>query len=350
LIITIILTLLLLCVIVIIHEAGHMLAGKSIHMGVPEFSIGMGPLLAKTYIGKTQYSLRAILLGGYCRFFDDESLRDEKGRPVAFMSYGPLKRIYVLLAGPFMNFVLGAIIFIFTFSLIGVPTDLYPVIGEVTENGPAKLAGIEPGDRILSIDNKELTYWSDLSGILSDVDGSSLSICIERDGETLNFDITPAYDETENRYLMGVIVDQSSSNMYYVTYGIINSIKLGVVQTFNILKIILDLLLKMFTGEVSVSENVGGPVVLVQTVDTVAKSGLYEFMFLAGFLSINIGLMNLIPIPGLDGGKILLCLVEIIRGKKMNPKYENFITLLGAAVLISLTILITFKDIRNLFI
>ena len=337
-----------LSVIVVIHEYGHLLAAKSLGISVPEFSVGMGPKLG-AYRGKdTEYTLRALPIGGFCRFDDDLEKLDEAGRPTSILSRGPWQKIFVSLAGPLMNFILAILLFAVLFSLIGVAADYEPVIGQVSAGSPAEEAGLLPGDRIVSINGQLLEGWSDLTPILQKETGERpLELVIDRQGQEIKLMLTPRFDETENRMLIGVVVDQTQ--VIKARFGLWEGIKMGISQTVNLIGLLIQTILQMVTGKASVSENLSGPVALVQTISQTASSGFSNTVFLTAFLSVNLGIMNLLPVPGLDGGKILLYLVEAVRGRPLDLEKEGWLNLAGYALLIVLMIALTFKDLAKVF-
>ena len=337
-----------LSVIVIIHEYGHLMAAKSLGISVPEFSVGMGPRLG-VYRGKdTEYSLRALPFGGYCRFDDDLEGVDRKGRPLSILGRGPWQKIYVSFAGPLMNFVLAILLFALLFSVIGVAADYQPVIGEISEGSPAEAAGLMPGDRIVSIDGQALSGWSDLSAILREETGQrALDIVIDRQGQELTLALIPRFDAAEGRALIGVVADQTK--VINARFGLWEGVKMGITQTITLIGLLIQTIAQMVTGQLSVAENLSGPVVLVQTISQTASSGLSNTIFLTAFLSVNLGIMNLLPIPGLDGGKILLYLIEALRGKPMDLEKEGWLNLAGYALLLFLMIALTFKDLAKVF-
>lgn len=339
---------LVLSVIVVIHEWGHMMAAKLLGIDVPEFAVGLGPRIAGWRGKRTEYSLRLLPLGGYCRFDEDMEKMDEKGRLTSILARGPWQKIFVSFAGPLMNFLLAILLFAALFSFIGIPGDYEPVIGEVSPGSPAEAAGLLPGDRILSLEGEPLEVWSELSLILQEKSGEEpLTLVVERAGQELALSLTPRFDETEGRLLIGVIVD--AGHVIQTRFSLWEGIKLGFTQTLTLIGLLIQVISQMITGQASVTENLSGPVVLVQTISETAASGFSNTVFLTAFLSVNLGIMNLLPIPGLDGGKILLYLIEAVRRKPLDLEKEGWLNLAGFALIFFLMIALTFKDIVNVF-
>ena len=247
-----------------------------------------------------------------------------------------------------MNFILAILLFAMLFSLIGVAADYEPVIGQVSAGSPAEEAGLLPGDRIVSINGQLLEGWSDLTPILQKETGERpLELVIDRQGQEIKLMLAPRFDETENRMLIGVVVDQTQ--VIKARFGLWEGIKMGISQTVNLIGLLIQTILQMVTGKASVSENLSGPVALVQTISQTASSGFSNTVFLTAFLSVNLGIMNLLPVPGLDGGKILLYLVEAVRGRPLDLEKEGWLNLAGYALLIVLMIALTFKDLAKVF-
>lgn len=351
---SIIATILVLGIIVLIHELGHFWAARSIGVSVMEFSIGMGPRLYKRQGKNTVYSVRALPLGGYCLFDSDLSKQDQKGRSASILGRRPLEKIYVSLAGPILNFVLAALILAVLFSGLGVPIGYEAVLGEVQPGSPAAIAGLMPGDRIVAIEDQNVADWQQMTEIMSrqfeqsapGID-KTLTFQVQRAGEALSFDIKPEYDEQAQRYLIGIIVD--ANRVITTRYGIAQGIWMGAQRTVSISIMMLDSISQLFTGEASVTENMSGPVGLVQIISETASTGMINTVFLMAFLSINLGILNLLPIPALDGGKIVIYLIEVLRGKPMDQEKEGWINLAGYALLMALFLLLTYKDILKLF-
>lgn len=328
--------------IVFVHEFGHYIFAKITGIRVEEFSLGMGPKLIGKQWGETLYSLRILPIGGFCRMSGEggeheNSLGDD---PRRFDRKPVLHRFAVLVGGPAMNFLLAALIFIAIFSLLGVPDGYTTHIGHVFEDRPADAVGLQVGDRITGINNIAVDSWQDMVDIIHVNAGKELNLTVERDEKTLSVNITPILDD-EGKY--GVIgISPQTPNWKHI--GLWAGIKEGLFRTYEFTRLTILGLVQMIRGEVSTNE-LAGPVGIVQMIDESARFGLVPLANLTALLSISLGFFNLLPIPALDGGRLIFIYLEIIRGKPVNPTKENFVHLIGFALLIMLMVFITYRDI-----
>ncbi|MCL2166240.1 MAG: RIP metalloprotease RseP [Clostridiales bacterium] len=347
-ILTILAVVLILGVIVIVHEFGHYLSARTIGVAVQEFSVGVGPALWKKQGRHTLFSFRCIPFGGYCLFDSELEGSDGRGRPLSIVHRKALPKMYISFGGPVMNFLLSALVFTILFSFIGVSTGYEPVIGEVQTDSPAGEAGILPGDRILSIDGESLSAWADLSRILTEKqDRTTLTFIIQRGADRISLPVEPRYYAEEGRVMIGVTVDGNYAIIE--RFPPLTAIGLGLRQTWIMIGLLISAISQMVSGQIDVAENLSGPVELAHVIGQTVTTGLPDTLFLTAFLSVNLGIMNLLPVPALDGGRILIYLVELVRRKPMNLHVEGWINALGFALLISLMVLLTFKDIFKLF-
>lgn len=335
-------------VIVVVHELGHFISARSIGVAVQEFAVGIGPTLWKKQGKHTVYSVRCFPVGGFCLFDPHLEGNDRKGRPLSLADRKAFSKIYISLAGPAMNFVMTAALFIVLFSFIGVTTGYEAVVGEVNEGSAAQGAGILPGDRIVSIDGEALGSWQDLSRILADKkEGSTLIFLIQRGTETLSAAVTPNYNPEENRMMIGVVVDTKQAIIE--KFSLLRSIGLGLSQTMVMIGALLEAVIQMITGKISISDNLSGFVGLAQVIGDTVSNGFSDTLFLTAFLSVNLGIMNLLPIPALDGGRVVMYLIELVRRRPLKLEVEGWINAVGFALLISLMIFLTIKDLVRLF-
>jgi len=330
-------------IIVIIHEFGHYISARSLGIAVQEFAVGMGPALWKKQGKTTLYSVRCIPFGGYCLFDPHIEGDDSRGRPLSLVKRKALTKIYVHLAGPFMNFVLAAALFTVLFSFIGVAEDM-AVIGAVEPDSPAAAAGILPGDRILSIAGEEVAVWQDLLRIMRAYRGEGeVEFLVQRATETHTLLVTPRYVPEEDRSIIGVLVDQN----YMIIQKIspLEAIRLGLRQTIMMIGILINAITQLVTGKINVAEELSGPVGLALVIAETASTGLTDTFFLIAFLSVNLGLMNLLPVPALDGGKTIMYTIELIRRKPLKHEIEGWLNAAGFAFVILLVVYLTFNDI-----
>lgn len=356
-IVYILLAILLLAILITVHEFGHFLAARAMKIEVREFAVGMGPKLIKWKSRKyeTDFSIRAIPLGGFCAFYgEDDTKGISKDDPRAFPKQNVWKRLFVILMGPMMNFVLAfvlATVFYWT-NGINVATGIDPYIAEVMAAGPAYSAGMKSGDVVTQVNGKEMldgTMETLLNTIGSWKEGDEpLHMVIRRGEETFEADLTPVWDEAEKKMRIGVTIGgvyRTETHPVSFGDGFKHSWELCVNASGAILKALGDL---VTTGKGF--DQTSGPVGIVSIVSSeVKEGGLSAFVQLLVLISINLGLMNLLPIPGLDGSRLVFGLVEVIRGKPVPPEKEAMVHLVGMVFLFGLMIFFTYKDIVRLF-
>jgi regulator of sigma E protease len=329
--------------LVLFHEFGHFMLAKMTGMRVDEFAIGFGPKLAGFKKGETQYSVRCIPLGGFNRIsgMDPEDVQDErsyKNKPV-------WARMAVILAGSFMNFVLPVILFIIIFISSGISTPSQePVLGKVIENKAAAAAGLAMGDRILEINSEKVESWRDFVAKLQQGEGKVLAVKYERGGAEFTTSLIPEYDEASKKAIIGVM---SSVDTRYPSAA--ESVGLAFSQTGYIIFAILDGLWQIVAG--TAEADLAGPIGVAQMAGQVAQLGFVPLLQFAAYLSINLGIINLLPLPALDGGHFVLLCLEFVRRKPLSDKCLQYVQAVGVALLLSLMLLATYRDFLrfNLF-
>lgn len=326
---TIIYSLLVFLLVILVHEFGHFAVAKMSDMKVNEFSIGMGPLVASTKGEETQYSFRAIPLGGYVALEGED---EDSSDPRSFKNASPLKRIAVLFAGAFMNFTLAILAFTIVFSIIGTPGT---TIDKVVENTPAEVVGLQTGDRIISIDNKPVEKWEDITTFINESTTESINMVVERDSQNVDINI-PVYEEEGSRKI-GI------TPKYQLDLG--NALGYAFTNTRMVIVDVYKFVGRLLTGEMDLSA-VSGPIGVIRFIGESSQSGILNVLFVLGAISANLGAFNILPIPALDGGKILLTFVEMIIGRKMPEKIEEWLNIAGFVLLFGLMIYVTiFNDI-----
>jgi regulator of sigma E protease len=322
--------------IVMIHELGHFITAKLTDMKVYEFSLGFGPLLYKTNKGETQYSLRVFPLGGYVKIAgEDENTDDERS-----IQNKPLwARVLVILAGPVMNFVLAAVLIASIGFFTGVTTT---VVDEITPGQPAEKAGIKPGDKIISIGGQKVSKWEEVVTLVGGSPGKTLDITFVREGKNRNVELVPLGVKESNGTERGVIGIKSKIKRF----NPIAALSDGISRTYWMSTMILKGLILMIMGKMKA--DIIGPVGIVQMVGQAAQVGVYNLLYLASIISVNLGLFNLLPIPALDGSRLVFYGVEWLRGKPIDPEKEGLIHVIGFTLLIVFMILIAYKDILKL--
>lgn len=333
--ITLISSLLVFLLVVMLHEFGHFTVAKLSGIKVNEFSIGMGPKIYQKQKGETFYSLRALPIGGYVAMEGEE---ENSHDPRAFNNVSIVKRMAVVLAGAFMNFVLAFIAFTLIFSIVGYGSS---EIEKVISNSPADKAGIQSGDLIIKINENKVKNIYDINSIISKNQKEEMDFQINREGNILNVKIKPEYSEENQMYLIGITSK--------LDHSIIKSICLGADRTLEMSKMLLKSIKIMFSGSFKM-EYLSGPVGVVQLIGSESSKGFLNFLQILGLISVNLGVFNLLPIPALDGGKFLFLLIEALRGKPIDEKIEQGLSLIGISLLFSLMIYVTiFNDIGRLF-
>lgn len=333
--ITLISSLLVFLLVVMLHEFGHFSIAKLSRIKVNEFSIGIGPKIYQKQKGETFYSLRALPVGGYVAMEGEE---ENSHDPRAFNNVHVLKRMAVVLAGAFMNFVLAFIAFTLIFSIVGYGSN---EIEKVISNSPADKAGIQSGDLIIKINENKVKDIYDINSIISKNQKEEMDFQINREGNILNLKIKPEYSVENQMYLIGITSK--------IDHSILKSISLGANRTLEMSKMILKSIKMMFSGSFKM-EYLSGPVGVVQLIGSESSKGFLNFLQILGLISVNLGVFNLLPIPALDGGKFLFLLIEALRGKPIDEKIEQGLSLIGISLLFSLMIYVTiFNDIGRLF-
>lgn len=346
-VLTLIILVLVLSIIVFIHELGHFLAAKKQGVHVSEFAIGMGPKLFsfRRKNDETLYSLRLLPLGGFNAIaYDKESSPDLRDDQV-LENKSIFGRFIVLIMGIVFNFVLAIILLFINGLVYGSPkTD--PYVGEVVKDSPAYVAGLEDGDLILKVNNKKVRSWDDI--ILETHFGNSedsFTFLIERNGKDESITIAPEYKENENGEKVPSFGFTANTKK---EKGFISALKYGFVGTSQTTANVFKVLGKLITGKLSV-DNLSGPIGVFTVIDGAKETGFENIIYLTAYLSINVAIINLIPIPVFDGGRILLLLLEKIKGSKLNSKIETILNSIGAILLILLMLYVTLNDILKLF-
>ncbi|WP_110953234.1 RIP metalloprotease RseP [Anaerosinus massiliensis] len=337
---TLIATIFVFGLLVLFHEFGHFITAKMVGMRVDEFAIGFGPKLISFKHGETLYSLRIIPLGGFNKIagMDPDEEQDER----SYNAKPIWARMLVILAGSFMNFVLPVLIFCIIFMSSGITTPSNePILGEVISHKSAAQAGLMAGDKIIEIDGKQIASWREFVETVQVSGGKVLKVHFERNGEEHTASMIPEYDETSKRALIGVV---SSVDTYHP--GILESVGLAFKNTGFIIMKMVEGLSQMFTGRAAA--DLAGPIGVAQMAGEVAQMGFVPLLQFAAFLSINLGIINLLPVPALDGGHFVTLILEALRGKPLGAKSVQYAQMIGFVLLMGLMIFATFKDIIRL--
>ncbi len=324
-------------VIILIHELGHFSAAKAFGIRIHEFAIGFGPVFASFTRGETKYSLRALLvLGGFVRMagMEDGDATDPRG----FSAKPVWQRMIVIGAGPAMNFVLAALLLGIWHYATGVPSPL-PVIGSVLPDRPAAAAGLRAGDKIVAIDGRPVSAWNQLLEAVTNSQGQPLHFRLEREGKPVEVTVTPAREaDTSPRYVVGIAPIIQRPSLISAAYE-------GAHLTGLLTREYVVMLGRLVRG--TEKADLVGPVGIVYTIAEVSQIGLVHLLSLASQLSINIGLVNLLPIPALDGSRLVFLFVEGFRRRRVDPTRENFIHFVGFLLILGLIAAVTVSDLRR---
>jgi regulator of sigma E protease len=338
-------------ILIVIHELGHFLVAKKSGVGVITFSIGFGPKLFKKKIGETEYAVSAFPLGGYVKMVGEDP-EDEVSAVDIHKSFAhqPLaKRAAIVAAGPISNLLLAVVIFLWTFVTYGVPVSTTQ-IGGITQNSPAAAAGLQKGDRIVGVGDQPIEKWEDLSRRIKESQGQPLHLRIMRDSREIEITVSPARSETRN-------VFGEKQEVWFIGIASEPAIERGnpllaVGQAFyktgEYSVVTLLALFKMVTGDLS-PKNLGGPLLIAQMAGQQAREGLASFFFFVAMLSINLGVLNLLPIPVLDGGHLFFFLLEWLLGRPVEVKQRERAQQVGIFILIGVMIYAFYNDIARFF-
>ncbi|MEJ2056341.1 MAG: RIP metalloprotease RseP [Desulfofustis sp.] len=343
-------------VLIFVHELGHFLFAKLFRVKVLKFSLGFGPKLISKTIGETEYLISAFPLGGYVKMLGEnpeeaaeleESERSFAARPV-------WNRFFIVLAGPFFNLLFSVFLFFLIFLVMGIPENQdSTVIGQVSPDSPAQQAGIEAGDRIVGIDGRDISTWMDVLNTVSGSDGQELQFTLRRGSEELTLSVTPRLDsvtnlfgeEVEQRFMIGIV---KKEQIEYKRVGLIAAMQAGIWQTWMFIYLTFMGVVKIIQNVVPASE-LGGPILIAQLAGEQARAGWLNLAHFMGLLSVNLGILNLLPIPVLDGGHLVFLTLEGIRRKPLNERAQILAQQVGIALLGTLMLFVFYNDIVRIF-
>ena len=338
--------------LIFFHELGHFLAARAFGMGVVTFSLGFGPKLLGFRRGMTSYVLSAIPLGGYVQLVaqdPDDPVPDGFPPETQFRLRPAWQRMIVVGAGPVFNFVLAWLLFWGLLVAEG-RFEMLPVVGQVQKDSPAETAGVRPGDTVLTVGGSPVANWESMAQAIRGGGGKPVTLTVDREGKTLTFSLTPAmrtvknlFGEEESAPLVGIV---ASGKTRSVPLGAGSAAGEAVRQTWNVVAVTYTGLLKLIERVVPL-DSLGGPIMIAQMVSKQASEGLGNVVALAALISVNLGVLNLLPIPVLDGGHLLFYAIEIVMRRPVSPRMRALTTKIGLAFLIGLMILATVNDIRR---
>ncbi len=327
---TIVYAILIFCLLIFVHEFGHFVVAKACGVKVNEFAIGMGPAFFKKQKGETLYAMRIFPIGGYCSMEGEDEDSEE---PRAFNNRPAWQRALVLVAGSFMNLLTCVILLIIISFWIGAATN---TLDTVEKESAAEKAGLLPGDTITMVDGEKIDDWDEIIQTIGYSDNDKAEITVDRNGKTVTTEVELKYDEETGRNLIGITSVRERHFLGAIGDGIRNTGKMTVLM--------VDILKQLFTGGVSVSE-LSGPVGIVYATNEAAKSGVIYVIYLAALLSLNLAIINMLPFPALDGGRLLFLVIRLFTGKRVSDATEGKIHFIGIMLLFTLMIYVTFNDV-----
>lgn len=341
----IVIAIILFSLIILFHELGHFLLAKINGVQVNEFCLGLGPTIVGFHGKETFYSLKLFPFGGAC-MMEGEDEESDSGR--AFGKKGVWQRFSIVLAGPLFNFILAWLLSIVILGMAGID---YPTIYKVTPGSPAAEAGIVDGDTILKFNHKNIHFYREISVYTYFHSGETIEVTWEHEGEQKTALITPGYDEGTERYLFGFQGSYGRQKS-----GVLRVLQHSFYEVEYWISTTIQSLGKLVTGQLNMND-LSGPVGIVKTIgDTYTQSsqdGLFyvfiNMINMAILLSANLGVMNLLPLPALDGGRLVFFIIEAIRGKRIDPQKEGMVHYVGLIVLMVFMVVIMGNDIRKLF-
>lgn len=320
------------------HEFGHYIAAKTSGIHVIEFAVGFGPRIFGWEKKGTKYSLRLFPLGGFCRMLGEAS--DEIEAKGSFQKQPLFRRFVVIVAGPLMNFLLAILLFsLIYFIFLGVPLVHLSTIGNVRTGGRAEEAGIRDGDKVTVINDIIVEDWGDVVALINAHPDEEIEITLNREGVTKTFSVVPEADPNTGRGLIGIAPLMQKYNFFA-------SLRSGFQHFWWFLRFISASIFQMVTGQIPA--DVAGPVGIIYAVGEVAEAGFGNLLSLAAIISINLGIINLLPIPALDGSRLIFLFIEALRGKPIDPQKESLIHFVGFTILILLMVFITYHDLYDL--
>jgi len=338
--------------IIFVHEFGHFLSAKLVGVKVLKFSIGFGPKLVGRKYGDTEYLISSIPFGGYVKMLgegSEDELREEE-KTFAF-SYQPVwKRFIIVFLGPLFNFLFALLIFVFVF-LSGLPV-LLPEIGNVLPNSAAERAGLLKGDEIISVNDSQITQWDEMTKIIHNSAGKTLYLKVKRKGEIISVSVIPGKQKISDIFgqekQVGLIGITPSGNTFRKKSGFTEAVVSSFERTWDLTVLTVVSLVKLIQRVIPMN-TIGGPILILQMAGQQASMGFLNFFVFMAIININLGVLNLLPIPILDGGHILFLGIEAIRRKPLEEKVMNIAQRVGLAVILFIMVFALYNDIMRIF-
>jgi len=339
--------------LIFFHELGHFVVARLFGVGVESFSLGFGPKVLGKRIGITDYRISAIPLGGYVKMVGEEPDADVDPEEIAisFTHKHVFKRILIVAAGPFFNILLSVIILFGIYQFSGMLM-LEPVIGEVKEGTPAHKGGIQKNDQILSIDGQTVSSWEDMAAIITASQGKTLTLSVGRGESEIIVSVTPErktfqniFNEDVERYVIGVT---ASGEVFSQDLTLLQAFTESIIQAYNIAALTIKSVIKLIQGTLS-PKTLGGPIMIAQMAGQQAKLGMANLLFFTALISVNLAILNFLPIPVLDGGHLIFFFIEAVTGRPVSIRVREIAQQAGIFVLILLMIYVFYNDITRVF-
>ncbi len=343
-------------ILIFVHELGHFLFAKLFKVRVLKFSLGFGPKVFGRTVGETEYLVSAFPLGGYVKMFGenpDEIEGAASDEAASFAHKTVWQRFLIVLAGPLFNLLFSVLLFFVIFLAVGLPDSHDTTrVGQVNPDSPAAAAGLQVDDTILSINNTATDGWLDVLNAVKDSEGKELQLTILRDNDELKLQVTPQVDQVKNifgeevgeRYMIGIV---KAEDLFYSPTGIVGAFTAACAQTWMYISLTVMGFIKLAQQVVPVKE-LGGPILIAQIAGQQMQAGWINLAFFMGLLSVNLGILNLLPIPVLDGGHLMFLSVEAVRRKPMTEKVQIMAQQAGMALLGTLMIFVFYNDIARI--
>ncbi len=343
---------LVLGILIFVHEFGHFLIAKLCGVRVLKFSLGFGNKVIGRKWGETEYLISAFPLGGYVKMYGEQQGEaiPESEKAYSFSHKSVKQRFAIVFGGPLFNLLFAIVLFFFMFSLAGLPEPVdTTTIGQVSPGSVAAKAGLKAGDRIVSIDGQKTLSWQQVSELIKNSGGKEVVLVIDRDGKKMTVRAVPTMEKVKNifgevvgqRYLLGIT---RSDEIRYKKVGIVESVKAAFIQTWNLIYLTIMGIVKIIERVVPASE-LGGPIRIAEIAGQQLEAGWMNLLYFMGLLSVNLGILNLLPVPVLDGGHLFFLTIEGIRGKPVSDRVMEISQKIGIALLATLMLFVFYNDI-----
>jgi regulator of sigma E protease len=347
-------TAILLGVLIFVHEFGHFIVAKLSGVRVLKFSLGFGPKIIGKKIGDTEYRISLLPLGGYVKPLGespDEPVAEED-KPFSLTHQSIPTRLAIIAAGSVFNIAFACLLFIILF-MVGTPM-LTPKVGKVLDNSPAQRAGLQEGDSIVAVNGQKIELWEELSRIIEGSGGAQLKLTVQRAGQEQTVELVPEMSsgkdilgQEQKSYKIGIVAATAKDAIRVKRYDPASAILKGLYQTWNISRLTLLSFVKIIQRTIP-AETLGGPIRIAEVAGEFAEAGMVSFISLMAIISVNLGVLNLLPIPILDGGHILFLLVEALKGRPLSIKKMEIAQQIGLAIIVLVMVFVFYNDIARL--